>query len=128
MKFSIACADLENLLKGIVSRRRGAKTLTLSACAARVFAECDDDVAGIEALVFADGAVTLAAAGKFRDLLKTYKGTRFLTIEGSADGLRMKNLWMPVLSYDPRPKPPADFQVFPVTAPPTSTTVPHDHV
>jgi hypothetical protein len=73
MKFTIARADLEHLLKVIVSRRRGAKTLTLSACAARVFAECKGDVAGIEALVFADGAVTLPAAGKFRDLLETYQ-------------------------------------------------------
>jgi hypothetical protein len=128
MKFTIARADLEHLLKAIVSRRRGAKTLTLSACAARVFAECNGDVAGIEALVFADGAVTLPAAGKFRDLLKTYKGTRFLTIDGGADGLRINNLWVPILSYDPRPKPPAHFQVFPVTAPPSSTPTPHDRV
>jgi hypothetical protein len=126
MKFTIARANLEHLLKGIISRRRGAKPLTLSACAARVFAECNGDVAGMEALVFTDGAVTLPAAGKFRDLLKTYKGTRFLTIEGGADGLRIKNLWMPILSYDPRPKPPADFQVFPVTAPPVSTTASRD--
>ena len=31
-------------------------------------------------------------------------------------------------SYDPRPKPPADFQVFPVTAVPSSTTAPRDRV
>ena len=43
MKFTIARADVEFLLKAIVSRRHAAKPLTLSACAARVFAECKGD-------------------------------------------------------------------------------------
>jgi hypothetical protein len=121
MKFTVARTDLKNLLKAVVSRGRRAHTFTLSACAARVFAECKGDVAGIEALVFGDGAVTLPAAGRFRNLLKTYKGRRFLTIEGSPDGLQIENFRMRVLSYNPSPKPPADFQVFPVTAPPSCT-------
>ena len=121
MKFSIARADLESLLKTVVSRGRSAAPLTLFACAGRVFADCQGDVAGIEALVFGDGAATLPAAGRFRDLLKTYKGRRFLTIEGSPDGLQIENFRMRVLSYNPSPKPPADFQVFPVTAPPSCT-------
>jgi hypothetical protein len=120
MKFTIARADLQGLLKAVLSRKRRRETLTLSACAARVFAECKGDVAGIEALVFADGAVTLAEAGKFRDLLKTYKGTRFLTLEGDADGLQIESFRMRVLSYNPHPVPPADFQVFPVTCLPSS--------
>lgn len=70
-------------------------------------------VAGIETLVFADGAVRISA-NKLRDVLKTYKGTRFLTIEGSAEGLRIKNFTMPVLAYDPHPTPPAEFHIFPV--------------
>jgi hypothetical protein len=41
-----------------------------------------------------------------------YKGTRFLTFEGSADGLHVQNFRMPVLGYDPGLKPPADFKVF----------------
>ncbi len=125
MKFTIARADLESLLKAAISRPRKADTFTLSACAARVFVECKGNVAGIEALVFVDGAVTLPAY-KFRDLLKTYKGTRSLTFEGGTDGLRIQNFWMPVLSYDQHAKPPADFQVFPVTAPPGSTTTQSD--
>ena len=83
--------------------------------------ECKGNVAGMEALVFGDGAVTLPAQ-KFRDLLKTYKGTRFLTFEWGADGLHVQNFRMPVIGYDPRPKPPADFHVFPVIPPPGSTT------
>jgi hypothetical protein len=78
-------------------------------------------VAGIEALVFGDGAVTLPAR-KFRDLLKTYKGARFLSFEWGADGLHVQNSRLPVIGYDPRPKPPADFHVFPVIPPPGSTT------
>ena len=121
MKFTLALADLENLLKAVVSRPRKDDTVIVSACVARVFIECKGNVAGIEALVFGDGAVTLPAQ-KFRDLLKTYKGTRFLTFEWGVDGLYVQNFRMPVLAYDPRPKPPADFQVFPVTHPPSSTT------
>jgi hypothetical protein len=126
MKFTIARTDLEKLIKAILSLQRRTDTLTLSACAARVFAECNGDVAGIEALVFVDGAVTLRAAGRLRDLLKTYKGTRFLTLEGSAAGLRVQGFQMAVLGYNPHPKPPGDFQVFPVTAPPSSTTTQSD--
>ncbi len=83
MKFTIALADLESLLKAILSRPRKDDTLILSACAARVFIECKGDGAGIEAIVFSDGAVTFPAQ-KFRDLLKPYKGTRFLTFEWGA--------------------------------------------
>jgi hypothetical protein len=125
MKFTIALADLESLLKAVVSRPRKADTVRLSACAARVFIECKGNVAGLEALVFSDGAVMLAAQ-KFRDVLKTYKGTRFLTFEGRGNGLHIQNFRMPVLGYDPRPKPPADFQVFRVTVPSGTTTTESD--
>jgi len=121
MKFTIPVADLEGLLKTTVSRPRKKDTVTLSACAARVFIECKGNVGGIEALVFSDGAVVLPAQ-KFRDVLKTYSGTHSLTFEGNADGLRIQNFRMPVLAYDPHPKLPADFQVFPLTVPPGSTT------
>lgn len=117
MKFTIALADLESLVKAVVSRPRTADTVILSACAARVFVQRKGNVAGIEALVFGDRAVTLPAQ-KFRDLLKTYKGTRFLTFEWDADGLHVQNFRLPVIGYDPHPKPPADFQVFPVIPPP----------
>jgi hypothetical protein len=46
-----------------------------------------------------------------------YKGTRFLSFEGSADGLRVENFRMPVLGYDRGPNPPADVQVFHLPAP-----------
>jgi hypothetical protein len=128
MKFSIARVDLEGLLKAILSRGRSTDTLTVSACAGHVFVECNGVVAGMEALVFSDGAVRMPAAGTFRYFLKTYKGSHFLTIEGNSGGLLIKTLWMSVLSYDPHPKPPADFLVFLVTAPPSSTTSPGDRV
>lgn len=116
MKFTIALTDLETLLRGAgVSRPKKTDTLKLSACAERVFIETKDGVAGIEALVLADGAVTLPTKS-FAAVLKTYKGTKFLNFDGSSDGLQINTFRMPVLSYDPAPTPPADFQVFPVTA------------
>jgi hypothetical protein len=116
MQFTIALADLESLLKGAgISRPKKSDVFTLSACAARVFIESKGGVAGIEALVLSDGAVTLPSQ-KFGDVLKTYKGTRFLNVEASADGLQIQTFRMPILSYNPRPTPPADFQVFPISA------------
>jgi hypothetical protein len=112
VKFTIRIDELEGLLKAVVSRPRKRDTLRISACAARVFVECRDAVAGVEALVFSDGAVTLPAA-KFREVVKTYKGRTSLTFEGSTDGLRIENLVMPARGYDSNPKPPAAFQVFP---------------
>ena len=117
MKFSISLTDLERLLKNSgVSKAKTADSFILSACAARVFVEFKGDVAGLEGVVLADGAVTLPAK-KFAALLKTYKGTKLLTCNGGPNGLKVQNFTMPVLAWNPHPAPPADFQVFPVTNP-----------
>ena len=124
MKFSIALADLESLLRAVLPGRvLEADTLTLSACAARAFVDTKTTIAGMEALVYSDGAVRVAAKG-FREVLKTYKGTRFLVFEGGANGLRVQNFHMPVLAYDPAPQPPGDFQVFRTSAPPAAGSEP----
>jgi hypothetical protein len=116
MKFTVALNDFEALLRGAgVSRPKKTDTLKLSACAARVFIETKDGVAGIEALVLADGAVTLPTKS-FAAVLKTYKGTKFLNFDASVDALQINSFRMPVLSYDRAPTPPADFQVFPASA------------
>ena len=120
MKFTIALVDLKFLMKGAgVSRPTTRDTITLSACAARVFVHSKNGIAGIEAMVFRDGAVTLPAK-TFSALLKTYKGTKFLNFEAARPQLQINNLVMPVLGYDPAPSPPADFQVFSAKAAPTS--------
>lgn len=116
MKFTIATADIESLSRSAgVSRPRKTDTLKLFACAARVFVESKDGVAGIEALVLADGAVSLPAKS-FSSVLKTYKGTKFLNFEGSAAGLQINAFRMPVISYDPTPIAPGDFQTFPASS------------
>ena len=112
MNFTIAYSDLQLLLKGaVVSRPRKGSTLVLSACAARVFIFSGDGVAGVESLVLEDGAVTVSAKD-FIAVFATYKGTRHLSFQGSASGLRIQNFTMPILGYDPSPAPPAEFQVF----------------
>jgi len=108
MKFHISVRELERLFKATVERPRKADTVTLSACASYVFVECRGDIAGAKAAVYRDGAVTLKAK-KFRDFLKTYKNMEAPIFEESADGLRIKTLPIPVASYDPKPKPPAEF-------------------
>lgn len=125
MKFTIALADLESLLKGAgISRPRKTDVFTLSACVARVFVDSKNGIAGIEALVLSDGAVSLPSQ-KFSALLKTYKGTKFLNCEGSVDGLQIQTFRIPVLSYNPHPTPPAEFQIFPTTNFPDSAPQKH---
>ena len=119
MKFSISLSDLENLLKTLAPRPRAEEVFTLSACAARVFVESKGDVGGVEALVFQDGAVTLPTK-KFRELLKTYKGRKSLTLKASTGGLAIDTLRMAVGSYNPNPQPPGQFHVFRAAAPPSS--------
>ena len=119
MKFTIPVSELASLLKAVAPRPRKNDVFILSACAARVFVECKGDVAGVEALVFDDGAVTLPVK-TFRELLKTYEGRQSLTFDTGPDGLHLGNFRMPVLRYDPAPKPPADFKVFPIPGMPGS--------
>src|SRR5436309_12662442 len=121
MKFSIALSDLENLLRTLAPRPKATDTFTLSACSARVFVECKGDIGGIEALVFEDGAVVLPTKA-FRELLKTYKGRKSLTLEAAPDGLRIGTFQMAVAHYNPNPKPPGNFQVFGTAAQPAANT------
>jgi len=68
----------------------------------------------------------VGGAGGSLEQMDLYKRTRFLTFAGSADGLHVQNLRMPVLGYDLGPQPPADFQVFHLPAPPSSPTTQRD--
>ena len=61
MKFTTDRRALQQLLKAVAERPLEEDTVTLSACAGRVFVECKGDTAGIEAFVFEDGAVSLAS-------------------------------------------------------------------
>lgn len=108
MQFHISVAELERLFKATVERPRKTDTVTLSACASYVFVECRGDIAGMKAAVHRDGSVTLKAK-KFRDFLRTYKDMEAPIFEGSADGLRIKTLPIPVAKYDSKPKPPTEF-------------------
>ena len=122
MKFLIAFTEIETLLKSSgVTRPKKADVLTLSACAARVFVEFKGDVAGIEMIVLSEGAVTLPAQ-KFLMMIKTYKGTRALNFEGGPTSLKIQNFTMPILAWNPNPKPPANFKLFPSSSQPEVDT------
>lgn len=121
MKLKIALADLEMLLKGAgISAPKKDDEFTLSACAGGIFVEFKGEVAGIEALVFLEGAVVLPARN-FQRLLKTYKGTKFLNLEGSPNCLKIQNFTMPVFSWNSKPDPPADFQTFHIQTAPSES-------
>jgi hypothetical protein len=119
MKFTIARKDLQFLVKHAgVSRPKAADLIRLEACAARIFVHTKNGVAGIEAIVLQDGAVTIPAK-TFSALLKTYDD-KFLHFEADAARLKINNLTMSVLGYDPAPVPPGHFQVFPASGSPGS--------
>lgn len=118
MKFTITQQDLLNMLKQVSKKqpwaKRHDKVLRLSACAARVFVEANETVAGIEALVLQDGACTLDRT-MFTDLVKTYAGRTNLTIEANERFLQIANTRINIQNFSPTASPPAKFQVFRVT-------------
>ena len=118
MKFTVEQHALSKMLK-LVSKRmpftkKSDPTLRLSACAARVFVEANETVAGVEALVFEDGTCDLDRV-PFTKLIQSYGDKKNLTIEANERFIRVAMSQRGVLGYSPRAVPPADFQVFPVT-------------
>ena len=108
MKFTIAPAQLESLIKAASSARTKKKdNLTLTALNNRLSVECNGVVAASDATVSVNGAVTVHAKS-FRKVLDTFKGTPLLEFEGSAEGLRIQNFRMGIVSYDSNPKQPAE--------------------
>ena len=108
MKFTIAPLALENLIKAACSARsRKADNLTITALGNRVLVECKGTGAASDAAVSVEGAVTVHAKS-FRQVLDTYKGTGSLEFEASAEGLRIQNFRMGIVSYDAKPKSPTN--------------------
>lgn len=94
--------------------KRHDQVLRLSACAARVFVESNETVAGIEALVFEDGICSLDRTS-FTHIVKLYPNKLNLTIEANENFLQIANTRLNIQSYSPKATPPAKFQVFRVT-------------
>ena len=90
--------------------KRPDPVLRLSACAARVFLESNETVAGIEALVLVDGTCTLDRAN-FTFIVKTYAKKTNLMIEANERFLQIANTRVNIQSYSARATPPAKFQV-----------------
>ena len=104
MKFTIAPIQLESLIKAACSARAKKKdNLTITAQQNRLLVECNGVIAASDAIVSANGAVTVHAKS-FRKVLDTFKGTPLLEIEGDAQGLRIQNFRMGIISYDSKPK------------------------
>jgi hypothetical protein len=118
MKFTDERVALERMV-GQLKAERGAKglrqrMLRLSACAARVFVEANDVVAGIEALVLEEGACNVPRM-KFLKVLRTFHPKPNITVTADAGGLRIESFLMKVTCFSPVATVPGEFQVFPVT-------------
>ena len=108
MKFTIAPLQLESLIKAACSARTKKKdNLTITALKNRLSVECNGVAAASDANVSVKGAVTVPAKS-FRKVLDTFKGTPLLEFEGSAEGLRIQNFRMGIVSYDSNPKQPTE--------------------
>ncbi|MBI4660028.1 MAG: hypothetical protein HY735_14405 [Verrucomicrobia bacterium] len=118
MKFTLEQSVLVKLVKQVGKKIPGQKrkdpTLRLFACKARVFVECNQTVAGMEALVLEDGDCTLPRV-QFLEILQTYRGKEHLTLEADARGLRIGSFSMSVSRYSSQVEAPGKFRVFPVT-------------
>jgi len=100
--------------KKIPGQKRLERALRLFACQARVFVECNQTVAGTEALVLEDGQCALPRDA-FLQILQTYRGKKHLTLEADERGLRIGNFSMSVSRYSASVEAPGKFQAFPVT-------------
>jgi hypothetical protein len=118
MKFTVERIALVKMLE-VIGRKAPAKKwrdkeVRLSACAARVFVEANESVAGIEALVFEDGTCFLEHKA-FLKLLKTYFPKKNITVEANERNIQLGGSTRPVSGYSRTVTPPGKFQVFNVT-------------
>src|SRR6185295_5518055 len=109
MKFTIERGAFVKMLE-LVSRKSPSKKwrdkeVKLSACAARVFVEANESVAGIEALVFEDGLCFLEHK-QFLKLLKSYYPKKNITIEANDRNLQLLGSTRPVSGYSRTVTPP----------------------
>lgn len=118
MKITVELPALVKMIRQVGKKVPGQKfadsTLRLYACAARVFVEANQAVAGMEALVLEDGSCTLPI-GLFLQLLKTYAPKPHITIEADYQKVRFGSTTLNCAGYSPKAAPAAQFHVFPVT-------------
>lgn len=117
MKFTLELPVLVKMVQQVGKKMPGQKradpTLRLYACAARVFVESNQTVAGMEALVLEEGGCTVPRE-VFLELLKSYAPKPHLTIEADERTVRFGSTTLNSVGYSPTATPPAKFQVFPV--------------
>jgi len=117
MRFTIELKTLvkmvETVGKKMPGQKRAQNSLRLFACAARVFVEANETVAGVEALVLEDGSCVLPRVA-FMKVLRTYQGRRNLTVEVLGNWLHMAGFSIRVREPSYMATPPANFRVFPV--------------
>ena len=107
MKFTITPPQMESLVKAACSARAKKKDqLTITAFDNRLSVGCNGVTANSEVEVSMNGSVTVHAKS-FRKVLDTFNGASSLEFEGNAEGLRIQNFPMGVISYDPKSNQPA---------------------
>lgn len=118
MKFTVERVTLERMVaqlkveRGVKGPRQ--RMLRLSACAARVFVEANGVTAGVEALVFEDGACNVPRM-KFLKILRTFAPKPNITLSADENGLRIEGFVMKATCFSPTAAAPGEFQIFPVT-------------
>ena len=117
MKFTIERVALVKMLEVIgrkaPSKKWRDKEVRLSAYAPRVFAEANESIGGIEALVLEDGTCFLEHKSLLK-LLKSYFPKKNITIEVNERVIQLENSTRAVRGYSRTFTPPGKFHVFQV--------------
>ena len=109
MKLTISAAEIERLMKGVFGRASTKKAvLKITAIDGKLILQSGNGGAATLAAVTSAGEVTLPAKS-FSQVLDTYSPTDRLEIEGSAAGLRLNSLKMPISSWNASPTTPDGF-------------------
>jgi hypothetical protein len=110
MKFTLELPALVKMVQQVGKKMPGQKradpALRLYACAARVFVESNQTVAGMEALVLEEGGCTVPRE-VFLKLLKSYAPKPHLTIEADERTVHFGSTTLNSAGYSPSVQPPA---------------------
>lgn len=110
-------AERRRLIDRITLLRRNKynpRRVFLYACAARVFVQFGNDVAGEEALVFQDGGVNVSTR-QLLNLLCSFPSKKSITVLADKHRLHIGDESISVSAYIPQPAPPAEFVIGRVT-------------
>ncbi len=110
MKLTISSIELAKMVKAVFSRAPNKKAkVTLTAAEGRFILRSAAGGTMNGAIITAAGEVVVPAQA-FCGVVESFRGTDFIEISAGSDGLRLNSFKMPVVSWNPSPVMPEEFQ------------------